>query len=73
MQNDTLYMDGSDTKVVVSGYNSQKVMFFIFLFLILIFYVIKVWVFNLEEEDSTNPTIVPEFLAKMSHLANRAK
>ena len=29
MQNDTLYMDGSDTKVVVSGYNSQKVIFFI--------------------------------------------
>jgi len=55
-ENDTLYMDGSDTKVVVSGYNSQKV-----------------WVFNLEEEDSTNLTIVPEFLAKMSHLANRAK
>ena len=27
MQNDTLYMDGSDTKVVVSGYNSQKVIF----------------------------------------------
>ena len=27
LQNDTLYMDGSDTKVVVSGYNSQKVKF----------------------------------------------
>ena len=49
-------MDASDSKVVVSGYNSQKV-----------------WVFTLEEEDNTNLTLVPEFLAKMSHLANRAK
>jgi len=55
-QNDTLNMDASDTKVVVAGYNSQKV-----------------WVFTVEEEDNTNLTIVPEFLAKMSHLANRAK
>lgn len=31
MQNDTLYMDGSDTKVVVSGYNSQKVIFVLFI------------------------------------------
>ena len=29
--------------------------------------------FTLEEEDSTNLTMVPEFLAKMSPLANRAK
>lgn len=55
-QNDTLCMDASDTKVVVSGFNSQKV-----------------WVFTVEEEDTTNLTLVPEFLAKMSHLANRAK
>jgi len=55
-QNDTLCMDASDCKVVVSGYNSQKV-----------------WVFTLEEEDNNNLTLVPEFLAKMSHLGNRAK
>ena len=46
---DTLCMDASDTKVVVAGFNSQKV-----------------WVFSVEEEDSVQLSMVPDFLVRMS-------
>merc|ERR1712117_876175 len=42
-------MDASDTKVVVAGFNSQKV-----------------WVFSVEEEDSVQLSMVPDFLVRMS-------
>jgi len=56
INSDTLCMDATDDKIVVAGYNSQKV-----------------WVFNVEEEDSVQLSMVPDFLVRMSMSRNRSK